>query len=170
MTLGLVPLLAAHWPEVERIYGAGIATGHATFESAPPTWERFDAGKRADLRLVALDPAGRVLGWAAASDTSDRCVYAGVVEHSVYVDPAAHGSGVGRALLDGLVAAAEDAGVWTIQSGIFPENTASLALHRAAGFRVVGTRRRLGRMTHGPFAGRWRDVTLVERRSTVVGS
>jgi len=153
-----------HWPAVQAIYAAGIATGHATFEEAPPSWESFDAGKVRDLRFVALDDDGHVLGWAAASPVSDRCVYAGVVEHSVYVDPAARGRGVGRALLDALLDAAAAGGIWTVQSGIFPENTASIALHSAAGFRVVGTRERLGRMTHGPLAGAWRDVVLMETR------
>jgi phosphinothricin acetyltransferase len=165
----VVPLTREHWPEVERIYAAGIATGHATFESEPPTWEQFDAAKLPGLRLVAVED-GHVVGWAAASAVSDRCVYAGVVEHSVYVDPEASGRGIGRALLDGLVAATEDAGIWTLQSGVFPENAASLALHRAAGFREVGVRKRVGRMTSGPLAGRWRDVVLVERRSDRVGT
>ena len=162
--LRIVPLAAEHWADVERIYAAGIATGHATFEASPPTWDAFDAGKVREHRFVALDDDGRVLGWAAASAVSDRCVYAGVIEHSVYVDPAARGRGVGRALLDALLDSAAAGGVWTVQSGIFPENSASLALHTAAGFRVVGTRERLGRMTYGPLAGRWRDVVLMERR------
>ena len=165
----VVPLTREHWPEVERIYAAGIATGHATFESEPPTWEHFDAARLPGLRLVAVE-AGRVVGWAAASAVSDRCVYAGVVEHSVYVDPEASGRGIGRVLLDALIDATEDAGIWTIQSGVFPENAASLALHRAAGFREVGVRERVGRMTSGPLAGRWRDVVLVERRSDRVGT
>ena len=165
----VVPLTHEHWPEVERIYAAGIATGHATFESEPPTWEQFDAAKLPGHRLVAVED-GRVVGWAAVSVVSDRCVYAGVVEHSVYVDPAASGRGVGRALLDALIASTEDAGIWTIQSGVFPENTASLALHRAAGFREVGVRERVARMTYGPQAGLWRDVVLVERRSERVGT
>ena len=164
----LAPLAAEHWSDVERIYAAGIATGHATFEAAPPTWEAFDAGKVREHRWVALDDDGRVLGWAAASAVSDRCVYAGVIEHSVYVDPAAHGRGVGRALLDALLDSAAAGGVWTVQSGIFPENSASIALHTAAGFRVVGTRERLGRMTYGPLAGQWRDVVLMERRLATV--
>lgn len=163
----VVPLETAHWPQVEAIYAAGIATGHATFESEPPTWERFDASRV--HRYTALD-GDRVLGWVAATPVSDRCVYAGVVEHSVYVDPAAQGRGVGRALLDALVASTEAAGVWTIQSGVFPENAPSLALHAAAGFEVVGTRRRLGLMSHGPLAGTWRDVVLLERRSDRVGT
>ncbi|MFI2708216.1 GNAT family N-acetyltransferase, partial [Nocardioides sp. CER28] len=152
-----------------RIYAAGIATGDATFETTPPTWEAFDAGKLPGHRWVALD-GGRVLGWVAVSSVSDRCVYAGVVEHSVYVDPGAQGRGVGRALLAALVASTEAAGIWTIQSGVFPENVASLALHEAAGFRVVGTRERVGRMSAGPYAGRWRDVVLLERRSGLVGT
>ena len=158
------PLAAEHWADVERIYAAGIATGHATFEATPPTWDAFDTGKVREHRFVALDDDGRVLGWAAASAVSDRCAYAGVIEHSVYVDPAAHGRGVGRALLDALLDSAAAGGVWTVQSGIFPENSASIALHAAAGFRVVGTRERLGRMTYGPLAGQWRDVVLMERR------
>jgi L-amino acid N-acyltransferase YncA len=162
-------LTVDHWPEVERIYAAGIATGHATFEPEPPTWEQFDVAKLADQRLVALDDEGRVAGWAAASGVSDRCVYAGVVEHSVYVDPPAGGRGLGRVLLDALVASTEAAGIWTIQSGVFPENTASLAVHHAAGFRDVGIRERVGRMTYGPLAGQWRDVVMIERRSARVG-
>lgn len=169
LVASIVPLAPGHWPEVEAIYAAGIATGHATFEAEPPSWEDFDAGKLPGQRLVAVDPAGRVLGWAAASAVSDRCVYAGVVEHSVYVDPAAQGRGAGRLLLDGLVTSTEAAGIWTIQSGIFPENTASLRLHERAGFQVVGIRHRLGHMAYGPLAGHWRDVILLERRSTVTG-
>jgi phosphinothricin acetyltransferase len=167
-------LTAKHWPVVERIYRAGIATGHATFEAAPPSsWEVFDAGKLPGQRLVALDtsvPGGAVVGWAAASAVSDRCVYAGVVEHSVYVDPAASGHGVGLRLLEALVESTEAAGFWTIQSGVFPENRASLRLHERAGFRVVGVRERVGKMTYGPQEGRWRDVLLLERRSTKIGS
>jgi L-amino acid N-acyltransferase YncA len=165
----VIPLRPEHWPDVERLYRTGIATGHATFEAEPPTWERFDAGKLAGQRLVAVDDVGLVLGWVAASGVSDRCVYAGVVEHSVYVDPAAQGRGVGRLLLDALVASTEAAGIWTIQSGVFPENAASLALHASAGFRVVGIRERVGQMTYGELAGRWRDVVMIERRSTAVG-
>ncbi|RLV49820.1 N-acetyltransferase family protein [Nocardioides mangrovicus] len=120
-------------------------------------------------RLVALDHSRGVLGWAAASAVSDRCVYAGVVEYSVYVDPGAQGRGVGRLLLDALITSTETAGIWTIQSGIFPENAASLALHRAAGLRDVGTRQRVGHMTHGPLAGTWRDVISIERRSDTAG-
>src|SRR5689334_3695887 len=154
---------------VLAIYQAGLDTGNASFELTTPTWPAFGASKLPGHRHVAVDEAGVVLGWVAASAVSDRCVYAGVVEHAVYVDPAARGRGVGRALLDALVASTEAAGIWTIQSGVFPENVASLALHAAAGFRAVGTRERVGLMTHGPYAGQWRDVVLVERRSRVVG-
>lgn len=151
---------------VLRIYQAGIDAGQATFESQAPSWAEFDAGRLPDHRLVAVDDDGSVVGWVAVSAVSSRCVYAGVVEHSVYVDPAAQGRGVGRALLEALIASTEAAGIWTIQSGIFPENTASLALHRRAGFRVVGVRERIGQ--HAVHGGRWRDVVLLERRSPVV--
>jgi L-amino acid N-acyltransferase YncA len=156
------PMTAADWPAVEAIYTAGIATGDATFETEPPSWEEFDATRLPDHRFVAeLD--GRVVGWVAAVPVSDRCTYAGVIEHSVYVDPDARRQGIGRTLLDTLLASAEASGIWTVQSGVFPENTASLALHRAAGFRVVGTRERLGR-----HQGTWRDVVLIERRSPTI--
>lgn len=168
LSASVVPMLPAHWPFVERIYAAGIATGHATFEERPPTWEEFDAVKLPEQRLVALE-GDTVLGWVAASAVSERCVYAGVVEHSVYVDPAVQGRGLGRMLLEALAASTEAAGIWTIQSGVFPENPASLAVHLAAGFRVVGRRERVGRMTYGPMAGSWRDVLMIERRSLVAG-
>lgn len=163
-------LAVGDWPEVEAIYAAGIATGHATFEPEPPSWAAFDAGRLADQRLVAVGSTGAVLGWAAAASVSDRCVYAGVVEHSVYIGSEARGRGVGRLLLQALIDSTESAGIWTIQSGIFPENTTSLQLHQSVGFEVVGTRRRLGRMTYGPMAGQWRDVIMVERRSPRVGT
>jgi L-amino acid N-acyltransferase YncA len=153
----------AHAGAVLAIYRLGIATGHATFETEPPDWAQFTATRLPEHRFVAVDPAGTVVGWVACGAVSDRCVYAGVVEHSVYVHPDARGRGVGRALLEALVASTEAAGIWTIQSGIFPENTASLALHTACGFRAVGTRERLGRH-HGV----WRDVVLLERRSPTV--
>jgi L-amino acid N-acyltransferase YncA len=164
------PMTAEHWSAVERIYAAGIATGHATFEEAPPTWEAFDADKLPEQRLVAVEESDRVVGWVAAAAVSDRCVYAGVVEHSVYVDPAATGRGVGLALLEALADSTERAGIWTIQSGIFPENHGSMRLHERAGFRTVGIRSRVGRMTYGPLDGQWRDVVLVERRSRDVGT
>jgi arsenite methyltransferase len=147
------------WPEVERIYAQGIATGNATFETSPPGWDTWDARHLPEHRLVARSADG-VIGWAALSPVSDRCFYAGVVEHSVYVDERARGCGVGRRLLEALCTRAEDAGIWTIQTRIFPENTASVALHAACGFRVVGVRERIGRL-HGV----WRDVLFLERRS-----
>ncbi|NUP19183.1 MAG: N-acetyltransferase [Streptomyces sp.] len=156
-------MLPEHAAQVLAIYQAGIDSGDATFEEAAPTWDVFDSTRLTEHRLVALDDTGRVLGWAAAVPVSDRCAYAGVVEHSVYVDPVARGRGVGLTLLQALLASTDAAGIWTVQSGIFPENTASLALHARAGFRVVGTRERLGR-----HHGRWRDVVLVERRSPTV--
>jgi len=151
---------AEHARDVLAVYQLGIDEGNATFETDAPGWTEFDAAKLPEHRYVALDEDARLLGWVAASAVSGRCVYAGVVEHSVYVHPQARGRGVGAALLRALIESTEDAGVWTIQSGIFPENLASLALHRAAGFRVVGTRERIGRHN-----GVWRDVVLLERRS-----
>lgn len=147
------------WPAVREIYAEGIATGDATFETEPPTLERFRATHLPALSLVA-ERDGSVVGWAAAGLVSDRCAYAGVAEHSVYVAATDRGTGVGRALLEALIEASEQHGIWTLQSGIFPENTASLALHKACGFRVVGVRERLGQHN-----GIWRDVLLLERRS-----
>ncbi|MDP9028632.1 MAG: N-acetyltransferase family protein [Actinomycetota bacterium] len=154
----------ADWPAVETIYRQGIKAGNATFESAPPSWEHFDAGKRADLRLVAVVD-GRVVGWAAASPVTSRAVYDGVVEHSVYVADDHQGMGIGRQLVEALIARAESVGVWTIQSSVFPENETSLKLHESAGFRVVGRRERIALMSSGPWAGHWRDTILIERRS-----
>jgi len=149
---------------VLAIYQQGIDSGDATFETAAPDWASFDASHLAGHRFVAVDDAtGEVVGWVAASPVSDRCAYAGVVEHSVYVRADARGRGVGRALLAALIRSTEEAGIWTLQSGVFPENAASLALHERAGFRVVGRRERLGR-----HHGRWRDVLLLERRSPIV--
>ncbi|WP_424217808.1 GNAT family N-acetyltransferase (plasmid) [Streptomyces sp. BI20] len=156
-------MAAGHAERVLAIYQAGIDEGNATFETTAPPWTTFDTARLPEHRFVALDADGTTLGWVAASAVSDRCAYAGVVEHSVYVDPAARGRGVARALLDALIASTEAAGIWTIQSGIFPENTASLALHARTGFRVIGTRERVGR-----HHGAWRDVVLLERRSPVV--
>ena len=156
------------WPEVETIYRQGIDAGNATFESNPPTWEAFDAGKVRDVRLVAVDE-DRVVGWAAASPVSSRPVYRGVIEHSVYVAEAAQGKGVGRELLAAFLAAAEAVGYWTVQSSIFPENEASIALHEKHGFRTIGRREAIALMTYGPYAGRWRDTVLVEWRSATQG-
>jgi L-amino acid N-acyltransferase YncA len=156
------PMTAADGDAVLAIYQAGLDGGDASFETVAPRWAAFDAARRPDHRHVAAD-RGQVLGWIAVSTVSARAAYAGVVEHSVYVRPDTQGRGVGRALLDALIASSEAAGIWTIQSAIFPENTASLALHRAAGFRVIGVREKVGR-----HADRWRDTVLIERRSPVV--
>jgi phosphinothricin acetyltransferase len=162
-TLRIRPMRAADAAAVLAIYQAGMDSGNASFEHTAPTWPEFDAGKLPEHRFVAVDGTDLVVGWVAVSPVSARAVYAGVVEHSVYVDPAVHGRGVGRALLGALIAATESAGIWTIQSGIFPENAASLALHQAADFRTVGIRERVGR--HASQGNRWRDVIFIERRS-----
>lgn len=156
-------MASADWPHVRDIYAEGIATGHATFETEPVAQEAWDAGHVPSCRFVARS-GGHVLGWAALSPVSGRCVYAGVAEVSVYVRGNARGQGIGTLLLRALIGASEAEGFWTLQAGIFPENTASLELHRNFGFRVVGTRERIGCLK-----GRWRDVLLLERRSRVAG-
>jgi len=166
----IVALSERDWPGVHAIYASGIATGHATFETEPPSWEQFDETHLADHRFIALSGEGHALGWAAASAVSDRCVYDGVAEVSVYVHPEVGGRGLGTQLLGALIISTENAGIWTLQAGVFPENTSSMALHLAAGFRTVGIRERLGKMAHGPRAGEWRDVVLLERRSTLAGA
>jgi L-amino acid N-acyltransferase YncA len=150
------------WPAVRAIYQQGIAGGQATFETEAPAWAAWDRSHLVGHRLVA-DHEGEVVGWAALSPVSERCVYEGVAEDSVYVADSAQGRGVGRELLEELVRRAESDGVWTIQAGIFPENESSIALHERCGFRVVGTRERIGKH-HGV----WRDVVLMERRSEEV--
>jgi phosphinothricin acetyltransferase len=162
------------WPAVREIYRQGIASGNATFETELPDWEDWDSKHRKNCRLIALEPIEeealvglkdiRVLGWAALSPVSTRRVYSGVAEVSVYVDENARGNGVGKSLLQALIAESELNGIWTLQAGIFPENLASIALHRSCGFRKVGVRRRIGRLGE-----RWRDVLLLERRSSRVG-
>ena len=156
------PMTEAHAAAVLAIYQTGIDEGDATFETQAPAWPEFTAARLPGHRYVARTGAD-VLGWVAVSPVSSRCVYAGVVEHSVYVHPAARGRGAGRQLLDTLITSTEAAGIWTIQSGIFPENTASVALHHALGFRDVGLRERIGQ-----HYGRWRDVLLLERRSPLI--
>lgn len=150
------------WPAVRAIYEDGIRSGDATFETEPPSWERF-AAAHPRLRLVA-ERDGSVAGWAALSPVSSRHCYRGVGEVSVYVAGNARGAGLGRGLLEQLVELAEEAGYWTLTAGVFPENEASLRLHRACGFREVGVRERLGELR-----GVWRDVVLLERRSTRIG-
>jgi L-amino acid N-acyltransferase YncA len=162
VTARIEPMTGEHAAAVLAIYQAGIEEGDATFETRAPAWDQFTGARLPRHRYVSL-AAGHVAGWVAASAVSGRGVYAGVVEHSVYVHPDARGQGLGRRLLDALITSTEGAGIWTIQSGIFPENAASMALHQGAGFRVVGTRERIG-CHHG----RWRDVVFIERRSPVI--
>jgi phosphinothricin acetyltransferase len=156
------------WPAVHRIYEEGIATGHATFEAEAPDWQRFNTSRLPRHRLVAESANGRILGWAAVSPVSARPVYSGVVEHSVYVAAETRGQGLGAALLRALAESTEGGGIWTIQASVFPENEASLRLHLANGYVVVGRRQRIARMTHGPLTGQWRDTVLIERRSPAV--
>lgn len=151
------------WPAVRAIYLEGIATGNSTFEQSAPDWQSWDQGHLQGCRLVARQ-GSEVLGWTALSPVSSRRVYAGVAEFSIYVAERVRGRGIGTALLKALIEASEQEDIWTLQSGIFPENTASLELCRRCGFRVVGTRERIGRMDN-----RWRDVVLLERRSTIAG-
>ena len=156
--LEIRPLQPGDWPEVEAIYAEGIATGEATFEPAPPTWEEFDAGRLPDHRLVAVE-GGRIVGWVAFAPTSSRACYAGVVEHWVYVTADARGRGIGTALLRAGLESAAAGGIWTVQTSIFPENAASVALHERLGFRVVGRRERIAQLD-----GVWRDTLRLERR------
>jgi L-amino acid N-acyltransferase YncA/DNA-binding transcriptional ArsR family regulator len=164
--LAIRPMSPGDAAQVLATYQAGLDAGDASFETAVPSWDAFDAARLPGHRHVATaEDTGELLGWVAVSPVSSRSAYAGVVEHSVYVTPEARGRGVGAALLQALIDSTEAAGIWTIQSGIFPENTASLRLHERKGFRVVGVRERIG-CHHG----RWRDVVLVERRSGIAGS
>ena len=158
----VVLLEPGHWEAVRRIYLEGIETRHATFETTAPTWEAWDGSHLPDLRVVATR-AGDIVGWAALSRVSDRCVYGGVAEESVYVAAAERGRGIGRLLLEELIRMSEQAGIWTIQTGIFPENEASIRLHERVGFRVLGVREKLGKLD-----GEWRDVAFLERRSPKV--
>lgn len=162
-SITIVPLTAAHADAVLRIYQDGIDEGNATFETEAPAWDVFDAGKLPEHRFAALD-GDRVLGYVVVSGISKRRCYAGVVELSVYVAPEARGRGIGNRLLEALIASTEAAGIWTINAGIFPENKASLALHERHGFRVLGRQERIGKTVGGV----WRDVILMERRSSVV--
>ncbi len=160
--LRILPMQRADWPHVERIYVEGIATGNATFETESPGWESWDAKHHEHSRLVALDGT-QLLGWAALSPASARRVYTGVAEVSIYVAHSARGKGVGRALLGALVMESERNGIWMLQAGIFPENAASIALHKVCGFREVGVREKIGKLK-----GVWRNVVLLERRSPLV--
>jgi L-amino acid N-acyltransferase YncA len=151
------------WPEVARIFEEGIRTGNATFETEVPTWEAWDAAHLPEHRVVA-ERDGQVVGWIALAPVSSRCCYAGVAEVSAYVTEGARGEGVGKALLGALIESSERAGIWALETGVFPENAASVGLLQRFGFRVVGTRERIGEMH-----GMWRDVVFLERRSEVVG-
>lgn len=162
------PMQEADWPAVRRIFQQGIETGHSTFEEKAPDWETFDTSRLKAHRIVAEAPGRGVLGWAAVSAVSSRPAYAGVVEHSIYVAAEARGLGLGKAILQALIDSTERDGVWTIQSSVFPENQSSLRIHESAGFRVIGHRSRIARMTYGPAAGQWRDTLLLERRSPAV--
>jgi L-amino acid N-acyltransferase YncA len=157
------------WDQVRSIYLEGISTGNSTFESNAPDWERWDSGHLPDHRLVVRE-GDHILAWAAFSPVSTRSVYSGVAELSLYVAKENRGKGVGSELLEAVIHSTEHAGLWTLQGGIFPENTASLNLAKKHGFRDVGRREKIGKMTYGPLAGTWRDVILVERRSAVAGT
>lgn len=160
----ILPLTIEHYGQVDAIYVEGIATGNATFQTEGKRWEEWNAGHLQACRLVAASD-GKVLGWAALSPVSSRCVYAGVAEVSVYVSDKVRGKGVGLVLMEHLVSESEAAGIWTLQAGIFPENEASIALHTRCGFRIVGRRERIGQMK----TGEWRDTILMERRSKIAG-
>ena len=162
-TVSIRELRPEDWPAVRAIYEEGIRGGDATFETETPSWEHWNLA-HSELRLVA-EHDGAVAGWAALSPVSERCCYRGVGEVSVYVAEDARGTGLGRALLELLVERSEQAGYWTLTAGVFPENEASIRLHKSCGFREVGVRERLGELR-----GIWRDVVLLERRSTLVGT
>jgi L-amino acid N-acyltransferase YncA len=164
MDFAIEEMTESDWPAVSAIFWEGIATGQATFEIESPSWERWDASHHAFARLVAR-AGGVVKGWAALSPVSARAVYKGVAEVSVYVGQEYRGAGVGRALLESLIEASEQNGIWTLQAGVFPENVASVALHQLCGFREVGRRERIGSLK-----GVWRDTMLMERRSKIVGA
>jgi len=155
-------LLVSDWDKVKSIYEKGIATGNATFQTSAPSWQEWDSSHLAACRIVA-EENGKVAGWAALTPVSSRCVYAGVAEVSVYVNPQQSGKGIGLALLSELVTLSEAEGIWTLQAGIFPENFASLRLHEKMGFRTLGIREKIGKQN-----GVWRDTVLLERRSTTI--
>jgi phosphinothricin acetyltransferase len=168
MAFKIEPMKREDWHEVRAIYEEGIATENATFEPVVPDWEKWDAAHIPEPRLV-VKVDGRVAAWAALSRVSARKVYSGIAEVSIYVGEKHRGKGIGDALLGALVEASEKAGFWTLQGGIFPENTTSIELHKKHGFRVLGIREKVGKMTFGKRKGQWRDVVLMERRSKVVG-
>ncbi|GIO27257.1 GNAT family N-acetyltransferase [Ornithinibacillus bavariensis] len=151
------------WSCVKEIYRQGIETGNATFDTEPPSWEEWDNGHLEGCRLVACY-GEQVIGWAALSQSAHKEAYRGVAEVSIYVSANSSGKGVGSLLLKELIIASEEEGLWTLQALIFPENTASMSLHIRNGFEIVGTRKRVGKLNN-----KWRDVVLLERRSSIVG-
>jgi L-amino acid N-acyltransferase YncA len=155
-------LLAEDWPQVKLIYEKGIQAGNATFQTSAPSWEEWDQSHLSSCRIV-IESNNRLIGWAALTPVSSRCVYAGVAEVSVYADPAHSGKGIGFMLLNELVKKSETEGIWTLQAGIFPENIASLRIHEKAGFRILGIREKIGKQN-----GIWRDTVLLERRSSLI--
>jgi L-amino acid N-acyltransferase YncA len=157
------------WEQVRQIYLEGIATGNSTFEADAPDWDKWDCTHLQEHRLVAR-ANGRIVAWAALSPVSTRCIYSGVAELSIYVAATHRGKGIGSTLLKAIISSTEKAGLWTLQGGIFPENTPSLSLVKKHGFKEIGRREKIGKMTYGDLAGTWRDVILVERRSTVAGT
>jgi L-amino acid N-acyltransferase YncA len=156
------------WEQVRSIYLEGIGTGNSTFEAGAPDWDKWDSAHLPEHRLV-IRAGNSVLAWAALSPVSGRCVYSGVAELSLYVTAGHRDKGIGSALLGAVIDVSEKAGIWTLQGGIFPENTSSLRLVRKHGFKKIGKREKIGKMTYGDLAGTWRDVILVERRSIVAG-
>lgn len=169
--LNYAALTEADWPDVHRIYAEGIATGIATFETAPPeTFADFMKSKRADACLVARNPGdGTLEAWSVLIPVSSRAVYSGVAEMSLYVSSTCRGRRVGDALMHEMIRHSEALGIWTLQSATFPQNAASIALQQRHGFHIVGIREKIGRMSHGPLAGQWCDTLLLERRSKTVG-
>jgi len=164
MNFTIEAMQPSDWAAVERIYLEGIADGNATFETESPGWEKWNRGHHAHSRLVAKEN-GRLVAWAAVSPVSSRRVYGGVAEVSIYVAASLRGKGIGKSVLAELIRQSEQYGIWTLQAGIFPENRASIALHKACGFREVGVRERIGQL-----GGRWRNTLLLERRSRFVGN
>ena len=159
----IIPIHKDHFPEIAEIYRQGLETGNATFETNVPSWEDWDKGKLKHSRLVAtLD--NTVVGWAALSAVSDRCVYGGVAEVSIYISNDHQGKGIGKALILKLIEESESNGIWTLQSGMFPENEATVALHKSAGFRMIGHREKVGKL-----GNTWRDTIMMERRSKTIG-
>ncbi|NOT77187.1 MAG: N-acetyltransferase [Cyclobacteriaceae bacterium] len=164
MTMKIISMQPEHWDQVKTIYEQGIATGHATFQTSAPEWDEWNESHLAKGRLIAIDENSNVLGWAALTPVSGRCVYAGVAEVSVYLSESARGKGIGKTLLAELIGTSERDGFWTLQAGVLRENISSIKIHEACGFHIVGVRERLGQLK-----GTWRDVVLLERRSLVVG-